>query len=59
MEKGLMQVAVDAVLFTILNNDLNILLIKRKNDPFKGKYALLVTCVDSQIVQGKNGSLIL
>ena len=38
--RGYMQVAVDAVVFTIINNDLKILLIKRKNPPFKGKYAI-------------------
>lgn len=36
----MMQVAVDAVVFTVLNNDLKVLLIRRKNEPFKGKYAL-------------------
>ena len=35
-----MQVAVDAVVFTIANNDLKILLIKRKYPPYQGQYAL-------------------
>ena len=38
--RGFMQVAVDAVVFTIVDNDLKILLIRRKYPPFKGKYAL-------------------
>ena len=33
-------VTVDAVVFTILDKQLKILLIKRKNDPFRGSYAL-------------------
>ena len=33
-------VAADAAVFTILHNELKILLIKRKNEPFKGKFAL-------------------
>ena len=40
MKDGYMQVAVDAVVFTIKHDQLQILLIKRKYDPFKGKYAL-------------------
>lgn len=32
--------AVDAVVFTVFGNDLKILLIKRKKEPFRGKYAL-------------------
>lgn len=38
--KPTMAVAVDAVVFTILNRDLKILLIKRKNSPFRGMFAL-------------------
>ncbi|MBT4446488.1 NUDIX hydrolase [archaeon] len=37
---GLMQVAVDAVVFTVSFDDLKILLIKRKYAPFKEAYAL-------------------
>lgn len=37
---GLMQVAVDAVVFTIKQDELQILLIKRKYAPFKDGYAL-------------------
>ncbi|MFH1400954.1 MAG: NUDIX domain-containing protein [Nanoarchaeota archaeon] len=37
---GMMQVAVDAIVFTIKNDRLNILLIKRKNIPFEGMHAL-------------------
>ncbi len=33
-------VTVDAVVFTILHNELKLLLIRRKNPPFKGQYAL-------------------
>lgn len=40
MKEGLMQVAVDAAVFTIINGELNLLLIKRKNKPFQGKCAL-------------------
>lgn len=40
MEEGLMQVAVDAVVFTVINDELNLLLIRRKNKPFQGKCAL-------------------
>ncbi len=39
-KQGLMKVAVDAVVFTARNDDLQILLIKRKYDPFAGSYAL-------------------
>ena len=39
-EKSLMQVAVDAVVFTVMHDEMKILLIKRKNPPFKDKYAL-------------------
>lgn len=35
-----MRVAVDLVIFTIIEKTLNVLLIKRKGDPFKGCYAL-------------------
>ncbi|MBU1976251.1 MAG: NUDIX hydrolase [Nanoarchaeota archaeon] len=35
-----MQVASDAVVFTVLNNELQVLLIKRRYPPFKGTYAL-------------------
>jgi len=35
-----MRVAVDAVVFTIMHDELRILLIKRKYEPFQGKYAL-------------------
>jgi len=34
------KLAADAVVFTILHKELQILLIKRKNHPFKGMYAL-------------------
>ncbi|MDO8556517.1 MAG: NUDIX domain-containing protein [Nanoarchaeota archaeon] len=41
MEKdGAMQVAVDAVVFTNINNILQILLIKRKYPPYQGSYAI-------------------
>jgi 8-oxo-dGTP diphosphatase len=33
-------VTVDIVIFTIQNNDLKVLLIKRKNPPYKGKWAI-------------------
>ncbi len=33
-------VAVDAVVFTVKSNELYVLLIKRRNPPFKGQYAL-------------------
>ena len=33
-------VAVDAVLFKTINNNLNLLLIKRRNEPFKNAWAL-------------------
>ncbi|MCX6707969.1 MAG: NUDIX domain-containing protein [Candidatus Woesearchaeota archaeon] len=33
-------VAVDITVFTIINNDLKVLLIRRKNEPFRGMYAL-------------------
>ncbi len=35
-----MQVAVDAVVFTVLDGELHVLLIRRKNKPFQGKHAL-------------------
>lgn len=34
------KVTVDAVVFTYQGKDLQVLLIQRKNDPFKGKWAL-------------------
>lgn len=37
---GEMQVAVDAVCFTVLHDELKILLIQRKYEPFKGGYAI-------------------
>jgi 8-oxo-dGTP diphosphatase len=40
LKKNCFYVAADAVVFTILNKELKILLIRRKNEPFKGKYAL-------------------
>ncbi|MBI2129702.1 NUDIX hydrolase [Candidatus Woesearchaeota archaeon] len=40
LKKDRFYIAVDAVIFTILDKELKILLIKRKNDPFKGRYAL-------------------
>lgn len=39
MERQKMLVAVDAVVFTVIKGKLSILLIQRKNEPFKGKYA--------------------
>lgn len=33
-------VTVDLIIFTIINSELNILLIERKHDPFKGRWAL-------------------
>lgn len=38
--EGRIRVTVDAVVFTALHDDLKVLLIKRKNPPFKGMYAL-------------------
>jgi len=38
--KGYMQVAVDRVVFTVINDILKILLIQRKRPPFKNSYAL-------------------
>lgn len=38
--RGNYLVATDCVLFTILHDELKLLLIKRKNEPFKGKFAL-------------------
>jgi len=38
--QGQMRVAVDAVVFTILNNELKVLLIKRKYNPFQNKFAI-------------------
>lgn len=40
LDKNQFYVAVDAVVFTILHNQIKLLLIKRKNEPFKGKFAL-------------------
>ena len=40
LKKDRFYVTADAVVFTILNKELKILLIKRKKDPFKGKFAL-------------------
>ena len=40
LKKNIFYVAADSVVFTILNKELKILLIKRKNEPFKGKFAL-------------------
>ncbi|MBS3122700.1 NUDIX hydrolase [Candidatus Woesearchaeota archaeon] len=40
LDKNQFYIAVDAVVFTILHNQLKLLLIKRKNEPFKGKFAL-------------------
>lgn len=34
------KLTVDAVVFTIMHQELKILLVKRQTDPFKGKYAL-------------------
>ena len=39
-KEGLMQVAVDAVVFTAMHDELKILLIQRNEPPFKGKWAL-------------------
>ncbi|MBI5002343.1 NUDIX hydrolase [Candidatus Woesearchaeota archaeon] len=39
-KEGLMQVAVDAVVFTCQENMVKVLLIRRKKEPFEGKYAL-------------------
>ncbi len=39
-KEGLMQVAVDAVVFTCHENAVKVLLIRRKKEPFVGKYAL-------------------
>lgn len=39
-DNGFMQVAVDAVVFTVQYDDLKILLIKRKIPPFKDSYAI-------------------
>ena len=40
LKKDRFYVTADAVVFTILNKELKILLIKRKKEPFKGKFAL-------------------
>lgn len=34
------KVAVDIIVFTVIKENLNVLLIKRKYDPFKGQYAI-------------------
>ena len=39
-KEGLMQVAVDAVVFSCQENAVNVLLIRRKKEPFSGKCAL-------------------
>ena len=39
-KKDRFYITADAVVFTILNKELKILLIKRKKEPFKGKFAL-------------------
>src|SRR3989344_1885346 len=36
----MLQVAVDAVVFTVMRNEFKIVLIERKNNPYKGKFAL-------------------
>lgn len=38
--EGMMKVATDIVVFTVINEDLKVLLIKRRYPPYKGKYAL-------------------
>lgn len=40
MNKNEFYIAVDAVVFTIIHNELKLLLIRRKNPPFKGMFAL-------------------
>ena len=40
LKKDQFYVAADAVVFTILNKELKILLIKRRDPPFKGQFAL-------------------
>ena len=40
MEKETPPVAVDIILFTILDHDLKVLLVKRKYPPFKGVWAI-------------------
>lgn len=40
LKKDTFYVAADAVVFTILNQELKLLLVKRKNPPFQGKFAL-------------------
>jgi 8-oxo-dGTP diphosphatase len=40
LKKDRFYITTDSVVFTIINDDLNILLVKRKYAPFKGKYAL-------------------
>ncbi|MBR9702795.1 NUDIX hydrolase [Candidatus Woesearchaeota archaeon] len=39
-DRGNMQVAVDAVCFTVMHDELKILLIQRKYEPFQGGYAI-------------------
>lgn len=40
MERNKFLVTVDAIVFTVMHDDLKVLLVKRKNDPFKDQYAL-------------------
>jgi 8-oxo-dGTP diphosphatase len=40
IRKDCFYITADIVVFTIKNNELNVLLIKRKNQPFKGMFAL-------------------
>ena len=40
VDKQDIRVAVDIVVFTIMHNDLKLLLIKRKNQPFQHMYAI-------------------
>ena len=40
LKKNQFYITADSVVFTILNKELKILLIKRKNPPFKGEFAL-------------------
>jgi len=40
LKKDRFYITADAAVFTILNKELKILLIKRKKEPFKGKFAL-------------------
>ena len=38
--EGLMQVTVDIIVFTVMHDNLKVLLIRRNKPPFKGKFAL-------------------